>query len=217
MSLRGLAETNETIAVTIALTEKKTLLVMKALPLEETEPYARAQLQVMRCKIGTGYRKQSVIERNRNRRSPAIDDRIADIEPHGYSLCRIEFDDPADIQRKSGVVVAEFDWKANLGANHTRRAGTARRETGFDINKSGPHFSEDAEPIEAQAALHSELALKTANVVETGGREVIQFALDRQVSCQIECQSASSTNFCAAIEQGTTSSCYLLIISSPLK
>jgi hypothetical protein len=69
--------------MTIALARKKTPLVMKALQLE-TEPYARANLQVMRRKC-------------------AVDDSVADIESHSYSFCRIEFEDTADIQRKIGV------------------------------------------------------------------------------------------------------------------
>src|SRR5215475_2593957 len=107
---------NETIAMTIALARKKTPLVMKALPLE-SDPYARAQLQVMRRKIAARYREKRAVERDCNHGFPAIDNRIAGIEPHGYSPCRIELDNPADIQRKSGVGVAEFDRKANQSAS----------------------------------------------------------------------------------------------------
>jgi hypothetical protein len=46
--------------------------------------------------------------RNKNRSLWAIDNRIADIEPRGYSPCRIELDNPADIHRKSGVGFTEF-------------------------------------------------------------------------------------------------------------
>jgi len=38
------------------------------------------------------------------------------------------------------------------------------------------------------------LALKPANVIETGGREVIRLAFERQVSRQIERQPASSSD-----------------------
>src|SRR5262249_16254870 len=112
----GLTETKETIAMTIAVARKKTPLVIKALPLSarvkvlrridvarvvysrhvsllqprrlEPEPYARAQLQVMR-------RKQSARKKNKSFR--AIENRSPDIDPHGISICRIEPGNPADI------------------------------------------------------------------------------------------------------------------------
>jgi len=62
------------------------------------------------------------------------------------------------------------------------------------VDKTGPHFAKNAYPVEAQTALYSELALETANVIETGGREVIQFAFERQIFRQIECQPASSSD-----------------------
>src|SRR5215470_5406143 len=139
---------------------------MKALQLEP-EPYARAQLQVMRRNIATRWRKKSDGgeirrrlwngNRNKNRSLWAIDNRIADIEPHGYSPCRIELDNPADIHGKSGVGFTEFDRIAN-NTKHPRRA-KARPETGFGVDETGPHFAKYAKSIKAQAALYSELAL----------------------------------------------------------
>src|SRR5262249_46204559 len=136
---------------------KKTPLVIKSLPLEP-EPHARAQLQVMRRNIATRYRKKSAGDKNRrrlaienrsadkNNRLLAIDNRIADIEPHGYSPCRIELDNSADIQRKLSVGVAEFDRIANRSENRPGKA-TERPETGFGVNKTGPHFAKNAEPV----------------------------------------------------------------------
>jgi hypothetical protein len=187
--------------MTIALAGKKTPLVMKALQLEP-EPYARAQLQVMRRNIATRRRKKSDGgeirrrlwngNRNKNLSLWAIDNRIADIEPRGHSPCRIELDNPADIHRKSGVGFTEFDRIAN-NTKHPRRA-KAGPETGFGVDKTGPNFAKYPKSIKAQAALYSELALETANVIETGGRKVIQLAFERQVFRQIECQPASSSD-----------------------
>jgi hypothetical protein len=67
------------------------------------------------------------------------------------------------------------------------------------VDKAGPHFSKYAKSIKAQAALYSELALETANVIEPGGWEAIQLAFERQVFRQIECQPSSSSDIrCAA-------------------
>jgi len=65
---------------------------------------------------------------------------------------------------------------------------------GFGVDKTGPHFAKHAESVEAQAALHSELALKPAKFIETDGREVIQLAFERQVPSQIKCQPPSSSD-----------------------
>jgi hypothetical protein len=128
-----------------------------------------------------------------------IDDRVADVEPHNYPLCRVEFEDPADVQGESGV--GDCDGRAErqeyLSANAVRGAdglNAERLNIVFGVDKSGPHFAKHTESVEAQAALYSELALKPAKVNETGGREVIQLAFERQVSRQIKCQPASASD-----------------------
>jgi hypothetical protein len=84
-----------------------------------------------------------------------------------------------------------------LSANAVREADGLKAERLniiFGVDKTGPHFAKNAESVEAQAALYSELALKPAKVNETGGREVIQLAFERQVSRQIERQPASTSD-----------------------
>src|SRR5262245_59200540 len=117
---------NKTVAMTIALARKKRPLVMTPLLLE-SEPYTCAQLQVMRGAIADRRKKNCVSGKIRKRRSRenrladqqcgflAIDNRIADINPHGYSPYRIELDNSANIQSKSGVGVSQFEREANRG------------------------------------------------------------------------------------------------------
>jgi len=126
-----------------------------------------------------------------------IENRIADIESHSYSPCGVEFNDPTDIQRKSGLL--EIDRKAwTLNAKY--------RNTVFGIYEAGSDFPENAKSIEAQAALYPELPLKPAKVLETGAREIVHLSFERQVSRHVECQSAASTNASGVVEKGAASS-----------